>query len=67
VIGDVGRDVFVRPGIPEFMREHALPAADVVTPNQFELDHLTGRTSATRAMRSPRSTRCMRSGRKRSW
>jgi pyridoxine kinase len=48
VIGDVGRDVFVRPGIPEFMREHAVLAADVVTPNQFELDHLTGRTSATR-------------------
>jgi pyridoxine kinase len=47
VIGDVGRDVFVRPGIPEFMREHAVPAADVVTPNQFELNHLTGRTSAT--------------------
>jgi pyridoxine kinase len=41
-------DVFVRPGIPEFMREHAVPAADVVTPNQFELDHLTGRASATR-------------------
>src|SRR3954452_21848530 len=48
VIGDVGRDVFVRPGIPEFMRDHAVPAADVVTPNQFELDHLTGRRSATR-------------------
>src|SRR4051812_33561986 len=48
VIGDVGRDVFVRPGIPEFMRGHAVPAADIVTPNQFELDHLTGRASATR-------------------
>jgi len=48
VIGDVGRNVFVRPGIPEFMRQHAVPAADVVTPNQFELDHLTGRSSATR-------------------
>src|SRR5829696_6823848 len=48
VIGDVGRGVFVRPGIPEFMRDHALPAADIVTPNQFELDHLSGRTSATR-------------------
>jgi pyridoxine kinase len=48
VIGDVGRDVFVKAGIPEFMREHAVPAADVVTPNQFELDHLTGRGSATR-------------------
>src|ERR1041385_2873851 len=48
VIGDVGRGVFVRPGIPEFMREHAVPAADMVTPNQFELDHLTCRASATR-------------------
>ena len=43
VIGDVGRGVFVRPGIPEFMREHAVPAADIVTPNQFELSQLTGR------------------------
>jgi len=49
VIGDVGRGVFVRPGIPEFMREAAVPAADVVTPNQFELDHLSGRTSTTLA------------------
>jgi pyridoxine kinase len=49
VIGDVGRGVFVRPGIPEFMRDRAVPAADVVTPNQFELDFLTGGTSATLA------------------
>ena len=49
VIGDVGRGVFVRPGIPEFMRESAVPAADVITPNQFELDLLSGRSSATRA------------------
>jgi pyridoxine kinase len=48
VIGDVDRDVFVKADIPEFMREHAVPAADVITPNQFELDHLTGRVSATR-------------------
>jgi len=48
VIGDVGRGVFVKAGIPEFMREHAVPAADAITPNQFELDHLTGRSSATR-------------------
>ena len=40
VIGDVGRGVFVRPGIPEFMRDQALPAADIVTPNQFELEYL---------------------------
>ena len=42
VIGDVGRGVFVRPGIPEFMRGTAVPAADVITPNQFELDYLSG-------------------------
>jgi pyridoxine kinase len=47
VIGDVGRGVFVRPGIPEFMRDHAVPAADIVTPNQFELDYLSGLPTAT--------------------
>ncbi|WP_201859945.1 pyridoxal kinase PdxY [Microvirga soli] len=47
VIGDVGRGVFVRPGIPEFMREQAVPAADIITPNQFELDYLSGLTAQT--------------------
>lgn len=42
VIGDVGRGVFVRPGIAEFMRDRAVPAADVITPNQFELELLCG-------------------------
>ena len=45
VIGDVGRGVFVRPGVPEFMREQAVPAADIITPNQFELDYLSGLTT----------------------
>ena len=49
VIGDVGRGVFVRPGIPEFMREQAVPAADLVTPNQFELDYLSGLTTQSLA------------------
>ena len=49
VIGDVGRGVFVRPGIPEFMRDKALPAADIVTPNQFELDFLSGLATGTLA------------------
>jgi pyridoxine kinase len=49
VIGDVGRGVFVRPGIPEFMREHAVPSADIVTPNQFELDVLSGMETRTLA------------------
>ncbi|EFH12677.1 pyridoxal kinase PdxY [Pseudoroseomonas cervicalis] len=49
VIGDVGRGVFVRPGIPEFMRDRALPAADILTPNQFELEWLTGQPVTTLA------------------
>jgi pyridoxine kinase len=47
VIGDVGRGVFVRSGIPEFMRERAVPAADIVTPNQFELEFLSRLTVRT--------------------
>ncbi len=49
VIGDVGRGVFVRPGIPEFMRDRAVPVADIVTPNQFELEYLSGMTVKTLA------------------
>jgi pyridoxine kinase len=49
VIGDVGRGIFVRPGIPEFMKAKAVPAADIITPNQFELDYLSGRDSGTAA------------------
>jgi pyridoxine kinase len=49
VIGDVSQGVFVRRGIPEFIRERMLPIADVVTPNQFELDYLVGRRSVTMA------------------
>lgn len=42
VIGDVGRGVFVRPDIPAFLRDRALPAASVITPNQFEFEWLAG-------------------------
>jgi len=42
VMGDAGRGFFVRPGIPEFIKEVMVPAADVITPNQFELEFLTG-------------------------
>ena len=47
VIGDYGRGVFVAPGIPEFLRAAVVPQADVVTPNQYELDFLTGRQTRT--------------------
>lgn len=49
VIGDVGRGIFVREGIPQFMRDRAVRAADIVTPNHFELDYLTGGESRTLA------------------
>ena len=47
VMGDAGRGFFVRPAIPGFMREEAVPSADVVTPNLFELEILAGRAVAT--------------------
>jgi pyridoxine kinase len=47
VMGDVGRGFFVRPGIPEFMRDQVVPAADVITPNQFELGFLAGSEPTT--------------------
>ncbi len=43
VIGDVGRGAYVLPEVAEFMRRRAVPAADIVTPNHFELEQLTGR------------------------
>jgi pyridoxine kinase len=47
VIGDVRRGIFVREGIPEFMRDKAVPAADIITPNQFELEYLSRRDCKT--------------------
>lgn len=49
VLGDVGRGLYVRPGIPEFMCEHVIPAADIATPNHFELGYLAGRETTTMA------------------
>jgi pyridoxine kinase len=47
VIGDDRDGVYVRPGIADFLRENALPAADIATPNQFELEMLTGLSFAS--------------------
>ncbi len=41
VIGDGGR-VYVREPIPRLIAEAFVPAADILTPNQFELELLTG-------------------------
>jgi pyridoxine kinase len=42
VIGDVDRGAFVKPEVADFMRACAVPAADIVTPNHFELEQITG-------------------------
>jgi pyridoxine kinase len=42
VIGDSHNGIFVRRGVPELIKERALPAADIITPNQFELEFLSG-------------------------
>jgi len=47
VLGDVDTGIYVTPGIDAFFRDRALPAADLVTPNHFELEHLTGRKVST--------------------
>lgn len=47
VIGDIGRGVFVRDDIPDLFRSKIVPAADIITPNHFELDHLSARRSVT--------------------
>jgi pyridoxine kinase len=48
VIGDAGR-AFVPPDVADFIRRRAVPAANIVTPNHFELEQLTGRTIGTLA------------------
>ncbi len=45
--GDAGGGLYVDPALPAFFREHALARADIVTPNLFELETLTGATVAT--------------------
>lgn len=42
VMGDFGRDVYVHPDIPSFISEHILPIADIITPNHFETQLLSG-------------------------
>jgi pyridoxine kinase len=49
VIGDVDTGSYVTAGIAEFFRDRALALADIVTPNCFELEYLTGHTVATLA------------------
>lgn len=42
VMGDDDLGIFAAPGLPEIFRDRLVPAASVITPNQFELELLTG-------------------------
>jgi pyridoxine kinase len=41
-MGNAKSGCFVHPAIPVLLRERVVPAADLITPNQFELGYLTG-------------------------
>ncbi len=41
VMGEYGKGLYVRSDIPDFMIEHSIPRATIVTPNQFEAETLT--------------------------
>jgi pyridoxine kinase len=43
VIGDDDAGIFVAAGVPELLRDHLVPAADIITPNRFELAWLAER------------------------
>lgn len=42
VMGDEEPGIYVRDNIPGFMRDRAIPSADIATPNAFEMQLLTG-------------------------
>ena len=42
VMGDVGRGFYVKPEIPGIFKDEVIPLADIITPNQFELEALSG-------------------------
>jgi pyridoxine kinase len=42
VMGDVGRGFYVKPDIPDIIKKELIPLADIITPNQFELEAITG-------------------------
>jgi len=62
VIGDVDTGSYVQPGIAEFFRDRALPIADIVTPNLFELEFLIGRKIATLGEAAAAADQLRRSG-----
>ncbi|GHV81247.1 pyridoxal kinase PdxY [Spirochaetia bacterium] len=49
VMGDVGRGFYVHADIPAMFKNEVIPCADITTPNQFELEAITGMDTSTLA------------------
>ena len=47
VLGEKATGLYVEPGIAEAVRERLVPTADIVTPNAFELEYLSGVEAAS--------------------
>jgi len=47
VMGDVGRGFYVKPDIPDMFKNELVPLADIICPNQFELEALTSINTST--------------------
>lgn len=60
VLGDAPDGLYVAPQIALAIRDQLLPRADLVTPNAFELGHLTGRllTDLGSMLRAARALEC---------
>lgn len=59
VMGDVGPGLFVKPDVPRFFADAAIPCADICTPNLFELALLAG-TDVSALTTSPEVIRAAR-------
>jgi pyridoxine kinase len=62
VIGDTDTGSYVTDGVAEFFRDRALAAADIATPNRFELEYLTGRQVASNAAAAEAAARLRERG-----
>ncbi|MDR1956687.1 MAG: pyridoxal kinase PdxY [Treponema sp.] len=50
VMGDMGRGFYVKPGIPDMFKNQVITLADIITPNQFELEALSGMDTSSLAL-----------------
>jgi pyridoxine kinase len=62
VMGDFATGWYVGAGVPEFYRDRALAIADIVTPNRFELEWLTGKQVESLAEAAAAATALRRRG-----